>query len=964
MGPSRLKRTLTLCAMLLNWIKCVNALICDFAYPDDLLARHALVTCQMDIDYSGPVTAICPSSVDDTNYIWHPQQTVDQDVHLNAYVNENRKFKSVAISDVVRSEAHTPIIWFEPDVSQTKLHLNTSANDLIAITEHRLIFICGPQDFILTEAIQLYLHLNRHRFDGQTQMLTFPWDDSTPLTHQSAHTARGLGVLTLNRLNRHLPLQGCGSRPSPLFSLDSEVTVDPITGVRSCVADPMSKLPIGFVCEGRIEPSDCMRSLIDHNGEVVDAPEPYAYWNFYNSKPWIIAEYFNQLALPPFNGKCWCKDHETDQVKATIEIRAKSEYVCDIANMICLNRWHPVTGPWCSVVLHPGSTLTIKFPVKGVYWDSRSAHCAATSLIHNIPKFTFKTDFFPTDLLRLRQLSSQYDVDAYEEVLYHETLAGDALDLDVSQMFRGEVKLKYHAGKPLALIRGINSFHFNWSLIYKHMALFDMIRAIVNVSFAFTHQYTITGCDREQTNLFDHNFSKDYCYTSSMGNGIGGIYECAFRLKWGSLRAGIRCRQNEELLPNNCDNVAYDLYSNQIVPFPGSLRNVTPYPMQGFKVLDFEFRNENPVIHACVCVDQRGYETSRIILEYDHQKHYTYGINSQSALHTSLPFIWIVWPDTQALVEVPTAPICVKIQDIPQESIAMRVGETLNLHCGIDSAASLQYDPFVLGTDDDDMATIWLPEQTAEFHYAIEPAGDGVGLLRMRYTDSMATSSGSLRITNYTHLTAYKSLRIETIGSAILISKDSVHKDHAPLTFVCGKTLKPSGESATTGNASTSNTSVERNLQVEESPKQYAWSLVHVNIKTTDPYMQGCGVTYESDELFKPETPKIYDENGQEIGCRIDLQAGGEAAFYCPAPYVLDPPNCFNQVYVNGDVTNVNNISNSLVASHSNHFVTLRFDGSQMGPGEALRETPPLECRCVTIKGIVLSTIQIDNYYA
>ncbi|GBE59260.1 hypothetical protein, conserved [Babesia ovata] len=149
------------------------------------------------------------------------------------------------------------------------------------------------------------------------------------------------------------------------------------------------------------------------------------------------------------------------------------------------------------------------------------------------------------------------------------------------------------------------------------------------------------------------------------------------------------------------------------------------------------------------------------------------------------------------------------------------------------------------------------------------------------------------------------------------------------------------------------------------SSPRYTGHVVEVAVKTTDPYMQGCGVTYESTDLFKPETPQLYDANEQpQFGCKIDLNAAKEAAFYCPAPYLLDPPNCFNQVLLDGLVINIGELSMSLVSSHSNHFVILRFDSSLVGPGETLRQTPPLECRCVTIKGVVLSTIQIENYYS
>ncbi|CDR94977.1 hypothetical protein BBBOND_0201340 [Babesia bigemina] len=121
--------------------------------------------------------------------------------------------------------------------------------------------------------------------------------------------------------------------------------------------------------------------------------------------------------------------------------------------------------------------------------------------------------------------------------------------------------------------------------------------------------------------------------------------------------------------------------------------------------------------------------------------------------------------------------------------------------------------------------------------------------------------------------------------------------------------------------------------------------------------MQGCGVTYESDELSKPETNKIYDADGE-------LQFGSKILLMIAAPYVLDPPGCFNNVFVDGIVKNVGDLSDSVVASRTSHFVTLKLESKRMRPGETLRQTPPLECRCVTIKGAILSTIRIENYYA
>ncbi|CDR93807.1 hypothetical protein BBBOND_0101360 [Babesia bigemina] len=98
--------------------------------------------------------------------------------------------------------------------------------------------------------------------------------------------------------------------------------------------------------------------------------------------------------------------------------------------------------------------------------------------------------------------------------------------------------------------------------------------------------------------------------------------------------------------------------------------------------------------------------------------------------------------------------------------------------------------------------------------------------------------------------------------------------------------------------------------------------------------------------------------------CFYHFKTAKEAAFYCPAPYVLDPPNCFNNVSVNGEVKDLGELSESMFTTRSNHFIILKFDSDNIGPGETLRQSPPLECRCITIKGVVLSTIQIENYYS
>ncbi|GBE58701.1 hypothetical protein, conserved [Babesia ovata] len=937
-------------------IRSIDALHYDFADYDISVGSYALVGLHVDMDDVKITTLVCPRQINNTEYVWHPQSTSNDNAQVNTYVSGNGKLKSVAFSDVVATETPRPYVRAVSTESQTRLHVDLTDHDVYAITENRLMFICGPRDLNLSDTLQDLLD----RLNDIPPQQKFSWYSETPLTEEISKIGKGLGVFFMYRGRVHMPLQGCGSRPSPLFAPDNEVTVDPITGTRSCVVDPMSKSRIGFICEGRIEPEDCMKSLIDQNGEAVDPPHPHMYWDFDTHVPWVAARYFNDLAVRPFNGECKCIDTETEQVKARIEVRSKTDYICDIASMILRNRFRPIRGPWCSVMLHPGSTLTIKLPKKADNWTATDGYFdddvegdSSTLPFSQMPSiYEYETDLMPNDMATLRQLASVHDFDIYDEILYHKALAGDALELDVSKMPRGEVKLHYNVNNPLALRNGVNSFLYHWTLISRNETVLERVRATVSVSFAFTYRYNIVGCDRWTPSMFEPTRNNDYLATKPMGNGIGTTYEWLLHVWEGKKQAGIRCGPNEELLPGNCDSTGYDLYSNQIMPFAESVRNATLYPIRGFQVFEMSFLNI-PVSYACICVDQHGYERSRLTLGSNHDVDYSYIISREEASQTLLPYSLLAWGEVAHLYMEIIYMQSIRLHHVPKKPITLHVGTALYLHCALD-------DELKNAVNDGFPPPTWLPSHPAFYYYTLEHTAYGPELIRKRYKDIIAGTKRGFDVYPITSTDDYYDLRIKSDRGAILISKDPDNTEYVPMTFVCGKELRRSDFGLFDDD-----THAPVIPHATAPLERYTWHLVEVAVEMTDPYMQGCGVTQPSVELFKPETPKLYDSDGNpKFGCKIDLHTAREAAFYCPAPYVLDPPNCFSQVSVDDDVKNLKDFSQSLVVSHSNHFVILEFDGSLVGPGETLRQTPPLECRCVTVKGAVLSTIQIENYYA
>ncbi|CDR94698.1 hypothetical protein BBBOND_0109960 [Babesia bigemina] len=933
---------------------------CDFGRPENSLITNAVVICHVHLNDDINASVVCPHEVNDTDYVWHPKPSDDDPTQLNTYVSESDNFRSFPISEVIKSEATKSLIFAVSALSGKTLDI-IPIDELVAITEHRLIFICGPRNLVLSDTLQRLL--GRLKYTRGIQKV--PWTAETPLNQEVKKIGQGLGVFFLYRGREYQPFQGCGTRDSPLFAAGNEVIVDPVTGTRSCVVDPMSESRIGFVCDDVVVPSKCMKLLIDKNGTMGEAPLPHLYSRFKRKSPWVIAKYFSGLALPPIDGECRCMHYVGQKVKAKLIIRTKKEYVCDIASMIMRDQFRHIRGHWCSVVLHPGSTLTIRFPPRFVNSVSadKDSDGSDDEYAPRVPFSTlpyvrdYESEFQPEDLITLRQQTNYYDLETYEEVSYHRALAGDALELDVSQMERGEVTLKYNAGKPLTIRNGHNSFFYHWTMISRNAMNPTKIRAIINVSFAFTHKYDIAGCDRSTPGLFNPEKSAPHCSFRTVGNGIGKTYECSYSEYFNGSSVGINCGSDDILMPSNCDSTMYDLDSNSIVPLPQYFRKTAVSPIRGFQAFLISFTGTRPVSYGCVCVDKHGKETARIVLQFNDKKERTYKVSRNNEPLTLHPYFTLPWSEVGLVSEGFTPPEHLVLHNVSQKSIILDIGTSLYMGCDPDVQVFANYRR---------IQTAWFPTEHHLFYYSANEMPYGYELVRKKYNESFATTPGALKVVydDMYDRNGNEKLTVKTSKEGIIISKDITNTQYVPVIFVCGKRPEASDLSDIIGKPSTSKAPSEPIHHASWTSMGYTWNVIKIKVKTTDPYMQGCGVTYESTELFKPETRKLYDANGREVGCKIDLQASGEAAFYCPAPYVLYPPGCFNQVLVDGKVKYLSDISQSLVASRTNHFVTLEFDGSRIGRGETLRMTPPLECQCVTIKGVVLSTIQIKHYYS
>ncbi|KAK1444399.1 hypothetical protein BgAZ_103050 [Babesia gibsoni] len=142
---------------------------------------------------------------------------------------------------------------------------------------------------------------------------------------------------------------------------------------------------------------------------------------------------------------------------------------------------------------------------------------------------------------------------------------------------------------------------------------------------------------------------------------------------------------------------------------------------------------------------------------------------------------------------------------------------------------------------------------------------------------------------------------------------------------------------------------------VIETRSLSVWGIIDVAIPATDPYLRGCGMTDPSEQLFRQDTIPLLNDFGERAGCEVDITEG-DAAFYCPLPYLTEPRGC---IPTSPTATFMVKQPGDKESQHFHVFTKDRrdFDSLKALEGEK-RET--FECHCVTNKGIKVATIRIS----
>nr|PVC51032.1 hypothetical protein MACL_00001856 [Theileria orientalis] len=173
-----------------------------------------------------------------------------------------------------------------------------------------------------------------------------------------------------------------------------------------------------------------------------------------------------------------------------------------------------------------------------------------------------------------------------------------------------------------------------------------------------------------------------------------------------------------------------------------------------------------------------------------------------------------------------------------------------------------------------------------------------------------------------------------------------------------------------------------------KSPSQegHINGVINIGLVPTDPYTIGCGTRNEFfiHEFVDFETSS---ENDKVISkCTVDANKG-PIGFYCPSPYLLEPRGCFNSVIVertgeDGETTThvrpLKSVLKNARASRSSHLVLLEVyknftrrpgdesddesDDEDSGHSSFGSDFDALVCKCVDVRGNVMSTIKSTNF--
>ncbi|UKJ89008.2 hypothetical protein MACJ_002254 [Theileria orientalis] len=302
--------------------------------------------------------------IEDKKYRIYPENATEE---LTVLIEDDlvvrTDMKKVSVWDVFGTRGEN-IMSKVNQRNKEVVRIKTQESAMVTVKEtNPILFLCIRKKYLkkvdsnFRELIMLY----RHKNSGDEYEKIY-----LPLLDKGNVDIRvGVALIMLDEMQK--VEYGCGNVETKFFKNSQNHELN--SGLKYCKMDVMEKPNLGFYCEGRMVPYDCMASLNSMGTFGTHLMEHYTFPVF-NQRAYIVQiqrkmfsyiRYDRSLMESEFQGYCGCVD-ESNRLKAVMMLERKKDHVCDIVSMLMKNKIQPIKGDWCNVTLHPGDTLKIIIP--------------------------------------------------------------------------------------------------------------------------------------------------------------------------------------------------------------------------------------------------------------------------------------------------------------------------------------------------------------------------------------------------------------------------------------------------------------------------------------------------------------------------------------------------------------------------------------------------------------------------
>ncbi|CDR97568.1 hypothetical protein BBBOND_0400600 [Babesia bigemina] len=896
---------------------------------------------------------ICPRAKGEYSYDLLPNRSESipsGDIYV--YATIDGVYQKVNINDVVRFESADNQPKLRQQFGMTRMLLNQGlSSDIVRYDVESFDVHCAPADN--ADGV--------HKGLGACLSSASLNEEERSRCKYSKKGSPMLGIVRVSLSSVPRAYTGCGSMSAP-FLLDGWGKVS--TGT-SCVVDVMETPDVGFYCKGRIEPANCPFSLYYGNNDMLSRM-PFKVdvsSSGYEGGTMLAMRYDRSSITSPFSGRCRCIDKATNTVTAVIEITSKERHVCDLSAKLTQHLSRPIAGDWCDVVLYPGSSLEILFPVTANELSSevREALLGGDNVSGPI------STFMPAkpDVEALTRTAGENTL-VYGTVPLISVVDPKVVEVDSALLSDGVVYIQHKVSEAEPADRDPASFYFR--CLHKGGSDHTSVTSTIKVTIAYGSPNESYAGDAAADAL--NNPARVSQYFTDMAD-----------------TARIQCNSGEHMVPKNCASLTFNANRTAVIPLPRGMRSYSYRNIDNLRDFKVEESFTNPFSLHCSCINDDGVETWRVTFNQIPQK---YTMKGQS-------------PDIKSMIMVPRIKsydvggmlrhdkIVIPVSDVYNEQKVLRVsagtlngllctppkgmtnfqsvplpGDVVPFKSPVDS--NLQGDHFdndtVMLRQDEDVSksyATWFPYNDSNEFVNLVKTGDEYTLTTADLNTVMISKGGfsiGYNVDHESDLIDRSDLTIRYPLGSIVISRYG--RTDVTLHYVCGSISPPISleqdrwDETKRQHAGESPEMEERSMVI--------WEIAKVHVPTTDPYVQGCGIPSESDGLFRPDTVPLTDDSGKTIGCVVNLKTAKVAGFYCPLPYRTDPPDCQLVLRKGPQARLLKKVFNRLRVYRSTHFHLFERRNVFFVKDHLKREKKlyTYVCNCETITGVVVSTIKVQ----